>query len=65
MANPQYDEYVEIDAKNIRETDDAVNFFDGDDYFWIPKSVMEDWPSLGEEGTAIVAYWFAHREGLI
>lgn len=58
-------EYVEVEVENKIETDLAVLFFNGDREFWIPKSVMERWPDLGESGTALVAEWFAEKEGLI
>ncbi len=58
-------EYAEIDVENIYETDDAVKFDDGDKEFWVPKSVMEDWPDKGQTGTALVAIWFAEKMGLI
>lgn len=59
------DEYAEIDVETITDTDMAVLFDDGDEEFWVPKSVMEDWPEIGESGTAMVEYWFAEQEGLI
>lgn len=58
-------EYVEIDVETIRETDMAVQFSDGYEAFWVPKSVMEHWPDLGHAGSALVAEWFAENEGLI
>lgn len=59
-------EYVELDVKNTGETKGgAVWFDDGDKKFPVPKSVMEDWPDVGETGTALIAVWFAEQEGLI
>lgn len=64
-------EYIELDVKAIHETEPgessvgAVLFFDGDKKFWVPKSLMEEWPEPGTEGTALIAEWFAEREGLI
>lgn len=58
-------EYVEIDVETVQETDKAVRFSDGDNRFWVPKSVMEEWPETGESGTALVAQWFAEKEGLV
>ena len=57
--------YVEIDVETIHETDEAVLFNDGDKEFWIPQSVMEDWPDKGETGTALIIEWFAIKEGII
>lgn len=58
-------EYAEIDVENIGETKKAVWFDDGDKKFPVPKSVMEDWPDVGETGTAMIKIWFAEKEGLI
>ncbi len=58
-------EYIEIDVETVRETDAAVLFSDGDSHFWVPKSVMDEWPEEGESGTAMVAEWFAVKEGLV
>ena len=53
-------DYIEIDVMTKYETDAAVLFDTGDDEeLWIPKSVMEDWPSIGETGAAMVEEWFA------
>ena len=58
--------YVEIDATTVAETHDAVLLDCGlDKDKWIPKSVMEDWPDLNETGTALIAVWFAEKEGLV
>lgn len=58
-------EYAEIDVKTIHKTDDAVCFYDGDKEFWVPISLMEDWPDMGESGTALVEIWFAEDKELI
>lgn len=58
-------EYAEIDVMTIRETLEAVMFDDGDESFWIPKSVMEDWPEEHETGTAMVEAWFAEMKELV
>ena len=57
--------YAEIDVETIGETELAVRFNDGDRKFWIPKSCLEDWPDVGETGTALVIRWFAEKEKLI
>ena len=58
-------EYGEIDVETIRESGAAVLFTDGDHEFWVPKSVMTEWPEEGETGTAVIAEWFAEKEGLV
>lgn len=57
--------YIEIDVDSLHETDMAVCFSDGDREFWVPKSVMKEWPAEGESGVAVVAEWYAENEGLI
>lgn len=57
--------FVEVDVDVVHETDEAVLFSDGEEKFWVPKSVMEEWPDVGESGTALIAEWFALKEGLI
>ena len=58
-------EYIEIDVEVITETDQAVLVDDGDNQIWVPKSVMQEWPEVGETGTAAIAEWFCLEEGLI
>jgi len=65
MKDENGNEYIELDVKAIYETEAAVRFDDGTRKFWIPMSCMEDWPNVGETGTALVAEWFALDEGLI
>jgi len=54
--------YVEIEVHVEHETDDAVLF---DDETWVPKVCMEDWPDIGQSGTAIIKENFAIKKGLI
>jgi len=57
--------FIEIDVETKYETDMAVLFNDGDNDFWVPKSVLEDWPDVGDIGTAMVQEWFAIEKELI
>lgn len=57
--------HVEIDVETKYETDAAVLFNDGDEDFWIPKSVMENWSDIGDVGTATVEEWFAIKKELV
>ena len=57
--------YAEIDLEWKAETEEAVLLNDGYKDFWIPKSVMEDWPDEGKTDTVLVQEWFAEKEGLI
>ena len=58
-------EYLEIDVQTLGETDKAVHFTDGDRDFWVPKSVMEEWPHEGDNGIALIAEWFCEQEDLV
>lgn len=58
-------EYVEVDAKAVAESAFAVLLDTGDDECWVPKSVMDEWPEVGETGTALIEEWFAVKEGLV
>lgn len=58
-------EYIEIDVETKHETDMAVLFNDGDNDFWVPKSVLEDWPDVGDTGTALIQEWFAIEKELV
>jgi len=64
MKSDDGKEYAEIDVETIGESEMAVHFNDGDRSFWVPQSVMEDWPDEGDVGTAIIQMWFAVKEGL-
>ena len=58
--------YVEIDVTTKYETDKAVLFDTGNDEdVWVPKSVMEDWPSIGDSSTALIEEWFAIEKELV
>ena len=67
IKDDEGNEYVEVDVKCLGEAPSglAVWFHDGDRKFSVPKSVMEDWPDEGQEGTALIRLWFAEQEGLI
>lgn len=58
--------YIELDVENTGETKGgAVWFDDGDKKFCVPKSLMEDWPDIGETGTALIEEWFVIQEELV
>jgi len=59
------DEYTEIDVRTMSQTALAVRFHDGDNKFWIPQSLMLEWPEEGTTGTALVKTWFLRKEGII
>lgn len=58
-------ELYDLDVHTVSETEMAVCFNDGNKQFWVPKSVMEDWPDIGHDGIALVCIWFAKEEELI
>jgi hypothetical protein len=62
MAN---NDIISIEGKNIRETFEAVYGDFGDIKEWIPKSQMEDWPDVGEEGLFEMEEWIAYEKELI
>lgn len=51
----------------VAETTKAIKVYDGTKEFWVPKSVVHEdsevWKT-GQEGTLIVAEWWAEKEGL-
>jgi hypothetical protein len=57
--------YIGLDVEVVTESALAVKFTDGDKEFWVPKRVMDEWPEVGESGTALIEEWFAEKEGLI
>ncbi len=57
--------YVEVDVQTVLETEEAVLFDDGNIEFWVPISLMTDWPDIGDLGIAYIEEWFAIKEGLI
>lgn len=32
---------------------------------WVPKSIMEEWPDVDDEGEIELPEWFAIQEGLV
>jgi len=60
------DEFVVLDVETVTETDMAVLFNDGDQEFWVPKSLIDgEWPDAGDTGSVMVQEWFAVKEGLV
>ena len=37
----------------------------GDEDVWIPKSLLDDWPEVGESGEIEIPEWLAIEEGLV
>jgi hypothetical protein len=58
-------EMVEVFGTTKRETDDAVLIEFADGEIWLPKSQLEDWPDIEEEGEVIIPYWLAMDKDLI
>ena len=64
------DETAEIeDVHCVNTTEKAIRIRTaGDDYYWIPQSVIHDDSEvfdIGDHGTLVVAEWFAVKEGLV
>jgi hypothetical protein len=58
--------YIELTGTTIYETDMAVLFdFGGDENKWVPKSCLEDWPDIRQNGEVIIKEQFALEKGLI
>ena len=58
--------FVELEGTALSDTDLAVAFdFGVDRIIWLPKSMMEDWPDIGENGTVLVQEWIAEEKGLL
>lgn len=73
MSRETYElDEVTLDAKTdkamlFRLTDvDEEDAEEGEDKWWIPKSVIEstDCDRIGEEGYVEVEMWFAEKEGM-
>ncbi len=56
---------VELELEVVHETADAILVFDGDDQIWIPKSLLDEWPEVGETKTIEIPEWFAEEKGLV
>lgn len=64
MADKRYDT---ITGDVVKTTDKAILLYHGDDQeTWIPRSVIEDGESAGEEDDLDlnVETWFVEKEGL-
>jgi len=59
-------DYTPIDYDECKHVTDqaALLIIDGDEV-WLPLSVVEDAPEVGDSGLIDVAEWFALKEGLI
>ena len=58
--------YIEVNGTTLWETDDAVLIDCGwDETIWIPKSQLEDWPDIGDNGDVLMTEWIAGKKGVI
>lgn len=59
-------EIIEIEGEVIIETDLAIMInAEGGDEIWLPKSQLEDWPDVGDEGEILLPRWLAEEKELI
>ena len=64
-------EPVEIFVTVIFESHEGENMMGailvdvGDLEVWIPKSLLGEWPEVGESGKILVPEWLAIEEGLV
>jgi hypothetical protein len=58
------EEFIDLIGTVKVETEMAilVEFAEGE--VWLPKSQLEDWPDLGEEGDVVMPEWLAIDKGL-
>jgi len=56
---------VELFGTVLGQSQMAVKIDFGDSIIWCPKSLMEDWPDVGESGDVLIKEWFAEKEELI
>ena len=56
---------IELDLTCFAETDKAVLLGDRTeaDAEWIPKSLLEDYPTCGESGSVVMQEWKAREVG--
>lgn len=70
MRDDRGNELESIEGTVIRQTDLAIHVdFDGtgdpDDYVWLPKSQLEDWPDVGDTGEIMIPQWLAEDKGIV
>jgi len=60
------DEWAEVSVdKVVAETELALLVrIDGKD-IWLPKSQLDDWPDVGDEGGLLIKTWLAEEKELI
>jgi len=56
---------IDLSMDYVAETDKAMLLSDGNEQYWIPKSLMEDIREKGPLITFTIPEWFAYKEGLI
>lgn len=59
------DEFVNIPGATKAETNLAVLFEFADKEEWLPKSLLEDYPDMDEEGDVMMPEWLAYDRDLI
>jgi len=58
-------DYIEVFGAVKGESKLAVLIDFGDVAKWVPKSLMEDWPDVGDSGDVILKEWFAVKEEIV
>ena len=57
---------IEIAGRTLRDTAAAIRFDHGAAIaVWLPKSQLEDWPDVGEDGELLIPEWLASEKGMI
>lgn len=56
---------IAVEGKSLHETEKAVRLRIDNEEYWVPKSVLEDWPDEDEIGDVLVQRWWAEQNELI
>lgn len=56
---------VEFFVVTLRQSANAVLLDIEGEEVWVPKSIMEEWPDVDDEGEIELPEWFAIQEGLV
>ena len=56
---------VEFVVITLRQSANAVLLDIEGEEIWVPKSLMEEWPDVDDEGEIELPEWFAIQEGLV
>lgn len=61
----EQEDYIELFMTTVIQTPDAVLLDDGEERFFVPKSVLKEYPETESHGSVLIKEWYAYQEGLI